>query len=125
MSAAMPQGAERRRHERVDLMAQVRVKRGRIDTLTELVNLSESGALIDWGSLKVPSWVAIGREVEVHIIHPATLSSIELKAKVVRVAQDDTTTRFAVEFEKLDAFLRYALADLLQLAKEETAAVVQ
>lgn len=115
MSVPALSSIERRRHERYDIMAQVRVKRGRIDTLCELVNVSVSGALVDLGSLDPPRWITQGRSLEVHVIHPVDLDTIELEATVVRVEQREDSTRFACEFTDLGATERLALERLIAL----------
>jgi c-di-GMP-binding flagellar brake protein YcgR len=112
--------AERRRHPRYDLIAQVRVKRGRVDYVLELSNISMSGALIELGSLETPKWVEIGRELEVHIVHPIDLDAIEVPARVVRV--EGTATRFAVEFEEVEAATEAGLARLIAAASGRASA---
>ncbi len=53
-TASIVTGVERRRHERYELMAQVRVQRGGTDYVLDLGNLSLSGALLSLGSLRKP-----------------------------------------------------------------------
>jgi hypothetical protein len=116
----MSHPAERRRHARYDLIAQVRVKRGRVDYVLELSNISMSGALIELGSLDVPRWVEIGREIEVRIVHPVDLDAIEVPARVVRVESDPG--RFAVEFEGVAASVDAGLARLIAAAEGRVSA---
>lgn len=115
MSLAAESSLDRRRHPRVEIMAQVRVKRGRIDTLCELINISVSGALVDLGSLTAPAWIHRGRTLEIHVIHPVDFDTIELEARVVRVEQLPSTTRFGCEFVGLGAAERLALQRLLTM----------
>jgi len=95
-------GAERRRHPRFEFLGQVRMKRTASDLLMALSNISKSGALVDMGTLRQPSWVGVGRVIEVSIVHPETLESIEIHGRVVRVLNDLKGTRFAVEFVDID-----------------------
>jgi hypothetical protein len=89
---------ERRRHPRYDLLAQVRVKRGAMDTVVELHNVSSSGALLHLGKLRRPAWVEMNRRLEIGIVHPVELDLIELQGRVVRVVEEDTGIALAVEF---------------------------
>ncbi len=112
----MDPSADRRRHPRFDIFAQVRVKRSQSDLLMELTNISESGALVDMGTLAQPSWIDVGRVVEVSIVHPDTLDNIDVEARVVRMSKDERGTRFAVEFVEVDAAVQQALSALVAFA---------
>ena len=46
----------------------------------ELGNLSRSGALLTFGSLRKPGWLSLGKPVEVGIIHPESGETVELSA---------------------------------------------
>ncbi len=92
---------ERRIAPRLDLMAQVRVKRGKVDFLMDLTNISMTGALVDMGTLRMPSWVKHGRIVEIAIIHPIDLDMINVFGKIVRIIADESSTCFAVHFMEL------------------------
>lgn len=93
---------ERRLFERFDLMAQVRVKRGKIDILMELTNISMSGALVCMGTLRAPSWVEEGRVVEIGIVHPGDLDTITVRGEIVRIQKVAGATKFAVQFVDVD-----------------------
>ena len=84
---------ERRAHPRFELMAQVRVKRGRVDFIMDLCNISQSGALLDMGSLKTPSWVQTGRVVQIFIIHPEDLDTIAVQGEIMRVVKQPATPK--------------------------------
>ena len=87
----------------------------------EMVNISQSGALIDMGSVDQPRWVDIGRSLEFSITHPTTFDLVEVKGKVVRILKDETGTRFAVEFEEMDEAATAGLESLLASACESEA----
>ncbi len=106
---------ERRRHARYDLFAQVRVKKGRVDYVLELSNISQSGALVHLGSLKKPKWVAVGRIVQLAIINPKTLKTVKIKGRVVRVVKRDKAVAFGLEFEKLDKPAKAGIRGLIKL----------
>jgi hypothetical protein len=118
MLEAPPSGTERRRHPRHELLAQVRVNRGREDIVMEMVNISLSGALIDMGTVQQPRWVDVGRALEIAITHPVSFDLVEVVGKIVRILKDETGTRFAVEFDDLNAEGAAALQSLVALAAE-------
>ena len=109
-------GRERRRHERYDLLAQVRVRRGTVDYVVELTNLSLSGALLSLGSLRKPNWVQMGRATELAIINPETFDAVDIRGRIVRVAQDESGWSFAVEFVEPDDVARQGILQLVVLA---------
>jgi hypothetical protein len=121
MSSDHETDADRRVHPRFDLMAQVRVRRGKVDYLMDLSNISCGGALVDMGSLKAPSWIQRGRSVEIGIINPVALDTVELEAEIVRIEQSDTATRFAVRFVDLDAPTSAQIERLVAIASPEPA----
>jgi len=114
--------SERRRHERYELLAQVRVKFGKIDYVLELGNLSRSGALLTFGSLRKPGWVNLGKLVDVGIIHPESGETVELSGKIVRVHQDAEGYGFAVEFEEPGEDAARGLQQLIELGARGTEA---
>jgi hypothetical protein len=111
-----PAGAERRRHPRYELLAQVRVNRGREDIVMEMVNMSLSGALIDMGSVDRPRWVDVGRTLEISITHPVSLDLVEVSGRIVRILEDESGTRVAVEFVDPSEEASKGLQDLLDIA---------
>jgi len=115
-------GDERRRHPRYDLMAQVRVKHGQVDTLMDLSNISRCGALMHMGKLKRPAWIAVGRTLEVGIIHPVDYQALLVTAAVTRVIEDDKGISVAVEFADLDDQGSEGIAQLVKLAKDTSEA---
>jgi len=116
MTSDDPEGAERRRHPRYELLAQVRVKGAQSDLVMSLSNISRSGALVDMGSLSTPTWLDVGRELEVGIVHPDTLDLVEVRGRVVRLIKDLNGTLFALEFVELSDDAQAGLNTLLQHA---------
>lgn len=98
-------------------MAQVRVKRGRVDYVLELTNISRSGAMVHLGSLKEPTWVAKNRAVELGVINPEDLETVALSGRVVRILSDEAGSSFAVEFDALDGDAKEGLERLMDLAQ--------
>ncbi len=79
-------------------MAQVRVKRGRVHYVLELVNISSSGALIRMGSLKPPVWLKPGKQVSLAVFVSGELFAVQLAGTIVRVEKRQRGSFFAVEF---------------------------
>ena len=111
-----PQGAERRRHARHTLIAQVHVRRGREDIVMELVNVSLSGAFVDMGHIARPRWLELGRELHMAITHPISHALVELEGKVRRIVEDERGTGFAVEFVAGDDAAQQVLNELVTIA---------
>jgi len=112
------QGAERRRHARHTLLAQVHVRRGREDVVMELVNISLSGALFEMGRIERPRWLELSRELDIAITHPISYSLLLIKGKVRRIVEEQEGTGFAVEFEGLDEDTTRAISELVSIAAE-------
>ena len=117
MTHLPPGGIERRRHPRFELMAQVRVKRGQVDYLAELSNISMSGVLLHLGTLKKPSWIDIGRVLEIGIVHPITLEPVMVHGKVVRISQDEADTSIGANFADLTDEQQRSIERLVSLAR--------
>jgi c-di-GMP-binding flagellar brake protein YcgR len=117
MDQGAPRGAERRRHPRFELLAQVHVKQAQADYIMELDNISESGARLHLGSLKRPRWIALQRVLTISIVHPIDLDNIDVKGRVVRVEEDLENTVVAVCFVDLDETTERGIARLLETAR--------
>ncbi len=102
-------------------MAQVRVKQGRLDYLMDLVNISLGGALLHLGKLDRPGWLAVGRTLEVGIIHPIDYETLLFEGRVVRLVEDEEGTTVAVEFGDLGEEGMEAIGKLVKLAMDEAA----
>lgn len=90
---------DRRRFQRHELLAQVRVRHGVIDFVLEIANLSCGGALVDFGSMPRPSWLTLRCKVDVRVLHTDGRALIESPARVVRIEESLERCTFAVEFE--------------------------
>jgi hypothetical protein len=111
-----PEETERRRHPRYDLMAQVRVKQAQIDYVMDLSNISLTGALMHMGKLQRPGWIAVGRTLEIGIIHPIDYQVLVVTGAVVRVLEDEEGISLAVDFSAPDAQASQTIAQLVKLA---------
>ncbi len=109
---------DRRAHPRYELMAQVRVKRGQVDYVLDLANISRGGALFSSGSLKLPAWAVVGRTLEISIIHPETLDALDVQGEIVRVVSTSTDTKLGVRFVALSATVQAQVDALVALAAQ-------
>jgi len=114
-----PSSPDRRRHARYDLIAQVHVRQAKSDYVLELRNISRSGALVVLGSLSRPSWIDVDRVVELAIVNPETLDSIDVRARVVRIQREPEGLIFATEFVGLTPALQLEVDALTRLGKPQ------
>lgn len=114
-----PGSVDRRRHPRYDLVAQVHVKRVAEDYVLELRNVSCSGALVLLGSLRKPAWIDIDRKVELAIVNPETLDSVNLTGTVMRIQRDEHGLSFAVDFGQQPPHIQAAIDRLVQLGRPQ------
>ncbi|MFK7990612.1 MAG: PilZ domain-containing protein [Sandaracinaceae bacterium] len=89
---------ERRRHPRFPLLVQITVQRNDEDFVTELLDLSRSGARLDLGCAS-PPWVATKRAIEIHL--PSAAGSVALRGTVVRLAEEQGRRVLGLRFERV------------------------
>lgn len=96
-------GVERRRNERYDILAQIRVKRGRVNYIMDVKNLSLSGAFVSSDSIKQFPWFRIGQELEMDLFGAEDLDNIRVEGQIVRVVDSGPSAEqgFGVEFTSL------------------------
>ena len=58
---------ERRGSPRYDLMAQIRVKKGRVNYIMDVTNVSTSGAFITTDAHKSMPWFRVGQELQLNL----------------------------------------------------------
>lgn len=110
--------AERRLHPRIELMAQVRIKRSRTDYVLDIKNISLGGALVDFGSLKRPAWLELGKPVEMVIFVTGGADlTVAVTGRIVRVVEDEHFRGFGLQFDELDASASAAVEALVEHAK--------
>jgi len=94
-------------------MAQIHLYRGRIDSVMEVINLSEGGAYVDMGTLDRPGKLQVGSVVSMGLTNPVTMELVEIKAKVVRLEVDEKGRRFASAFESPSEAAQEAIRRLI------------
>ena len=116
MSGSSSDDWERRREARYQLLAEVRVSGAEPTPVLELGNLSRSGALVRFGDLPKPAWVRLGHTVEMDIINPNSLDTLEVTGEIVRVQEDADGHGFAVVFKGCDEAQIEIIDDLIDIA---------
>lgn len=109
---------ERRRHPRYEIAAQVRVKRGRVNYVLDIGNISLSGAFVRCDNLGDLPWFAVDKEVELDIFAYEDLENISLQARIVRVVEAGAAGHpgFGVQFVNLTVDAYDKLFGLVALA---------
>jgi len=94
---------ERRRHERYDIAAQIRVKHGRVNYIMDVANISLSGAFVRCDDLSQLPWFRIDQELDLDIFDFEDLDNISLKARIVRLVDEGGPGHpgFGVQFVNL------------------------
>jgi hypothetical protein len=110
-----PPGAERRRHARYDLIAQVELELGGEVSLLEVANVSAGGLLIERAAGEGPE-LAVGDEVSVYLdLGPGDGGDpveIAAEAQVVRVAAESIALMWSSADPAVAAAISRALAHI-------------
>lgn len=110
----LPPGAERRRHERFELLAQVELRRAGEVSVLPVANISAGGVLVklEGGAL---ADIAVGEQVSVFldISDAPEPIAVTLDAKVVRV---NGVASVALQWTSTDSTTQAQLAKLLDYA---------
>jgi PilZ domain-containing protein len=109
---------ERRRHPRFDILAQIRVKRGRVNYIMNVENVSVTGMFVSTAGLKKIPAFRIGQTLELDLFNPEILTNIRVQGKIVRFidGKDSGYKGFGVQFIELDDNVRSRLDTLVDLA---------
>ena len=96
-------GMERRGFPRYDVMAQIRVKRGRVNYIMDVKNVSLSGLFVTSDSIKQMPWFRIGQELEMDVFTTEELENIRVSGRIARITDSDVEGQagFGVEFTSL------------------------
>lgn len=121
MSDVAPDSEERRAAPRFEIMAQVRTKRGRVDYVMDIINISRSGVLMDLGDIERPSWLKVGREILFVLFLDGDVETLDLEGKVVRIVEEEQSSHFAVQYVDLTAETRARLESFFTRAGVENA----
>ena len=113
---------ERRKDPRYDIVAQIRVKRGRVNYLMDVRNISMSGAFISSDNVSEFSWAREGTQMAFNLFDLEDLKSVEVKASIVRVIGSGDAGRqgFGVRFEDLDPVQKQRLFEMVAYASTQS-----
>jgi hypothetical protein len=112
-------GAERRRHPRFEILAQVKLAKGATTYVLDVQNVSVSGACVTWSDGKAPHWLENGKRVTMDLVRPDVPGTLSLSGEIVHVGSG-APVAIGVRFdeklpegsrEKLDALVAQAAAD--------------
>ena len=111
--------AERRGFPRFEIMAQIRLKRGRVNYVMDVKDLSLSGLAAVSEALGTATDFKVGQEVELDVFVLEELDNTRLHGTLVRVEKHPRsgTLTLAVHFGQLDGPSTRALESLVARAK--------
>ena len=113
---------EKRKHPRYDILAQIRVKHGKVNYIMDVRNLSLSGMFVSSDNVKKLPWFKIGQELEMDLFATEELENIKVNGIIVRIVEegDATDLGFGVAFSNLEISALESLDNLIAWAKETT-----
>jgi hypothetical protein len=94
---------ERRKHPRYDIIAQIRVKRGRINYIMSVKDLSISGIFVATDRIKELTAFRVDQELEMDLFVPDILDNVRVHGRIVRIQDQgaDGDSGFGVRFANL------------------------
>ena len=112
--------SERRRHQRYDIMAHVRVRRGTVNYILDVTNISLSGLFVSTLGLPRAGQFSAGQSIELNLFLPDVAENIRVLGRIVRmVDRDDPPVRgFGVEFVDVDEEARLGISLLVDTARD-------
>ena len=112
--------SESRRHPKYDIMAQIRVKRGRVNYIMDIGNIRRSGAFVSTDSVKDIQALRLGQILEMDIFDAGLLENIRIKGEIMRIVgnKDNRRSGFGVKFTEIDEKAERQLRDLLAILGE-------
>jgi hypothetical protein len=112
--------AERRQHPRYDILAQIRVKRGKVNYIMDVRNLSLSGMFVASNNIKKLPWFKLGQELEMDLFATEELENVKVSGTIVRIVNEGESDDlgFGVAFSTLELSELEGLDRLVSWAKE-------
>jgi hypothetical protein len=110
---------ERRRHQRYDIMAHVRVKHGTVNYVLDVTNISLSGLFVSTLGLPRTLQFAAGQSIELNLFFAEVAENVRVFGRIVRmVEREDPPARgFGVEFVDVDEEAKLGIALLVETAR--------
>ena len=109
---------ERRKYPRYDILAQIRVRRGRVNHIMAVKDISLSGLFISADSAQELAAFRVDQEIEMDIFTPEALENVRVMGRIVRVSdrQESGELGFGVEFTEIDETNLREIARLVDIA---------
>jgi hypothetical protein len=110
---------ERRRHQRYDIMAHVRVKHGTVNYVLDVTNISLSGLFVSTLGLPRTLQFSTGQSIELNLFFAEVAENVRVFGRIVRmVEREDPPARgFGVEFVDVDEEAKLGIALLVETAR--------
>jgi hypothetical protein len=110
---------ERRRHQRYDIMAHVRVKHGTVNHVLDVTNISLSGLFVSTLGLPRTVQFSAGQSIELNLFLSNVAENVQVFGRIVRMVdrEDPPARGFGVEFVDVDEEARLGIALLVDTAR--------
>jgi hypothetical protein len=113
---------ERRTDPRFEIFAQIQVKRGTVNYVMEVRNISRSGMFVSTGSLDRLPQFRVGQTMEADLFIPDELDNVRITGEIVRRVDSGPSGRqgFGVHFSDPPPAVREILDDLVSRAEQKS-----
>lgn len=114
---------ERRVAPRYEIMAQVRVKRGRINYVLDVRNISISGVFVSTEGLDKKNQFRVGQDLDMVLFEPGQLDQLQVNGRVVRIVLGDgevAESGVGVQFVDPSPEVRAVLEQVVDRAAEDS-----
>jgi hypothetical protein len=113
---------ERRIEPRVEIFAQIRVKRGTVAYVMDVRNISTSGMFVSTGSLDRFPWLLVGQPVEADLFIPDELDNLKIEGEIVRLVGSGPLEKqgFGMRFANIDPAVVDTLDGLVLRARQKS-----
>jgi c-di-GMP-binding flagellar brake protein YcgR len=120
LESRMP--VERRTSPRYEIFAQIRVRRGRVNYVLDVRNISLTGMFVASESLLSLPAFRVGQILEADLFDPERLDNIRVSGRIVRLVEDAPPQKrgFGVQFSEMEAARRERLRDFVQRAAQRS-----
>lgn len=110
---------ERRRHQRYEIMAHVRVKRGTINYVLDVTNISLSGVFVSTLGLSRAGQFSVGQSLELNLFLADVAKNVRVLGRIVRLVDRDAPPArgFGVEFVDMDEEAKLGIGLLVETAR--------
>lgn len=115
--------SERRRHNRYDLLTQLRIKKDDTTYIMPVENVSRTGIFVSSDNPdELPSF-ALDQELEMNLFTIEGLENIRVVGRIVRITRDEETMEargFGIEFVFMTEAARKKIGNLVALLRKES-----